>query len=111
MTHSSLPLFLPFSLPSHFLAVQVGFDQANYTVVEGEGVVFVRLVMVGRTARPIQVQLSTVDGSAMSKNVNSLIPSPHVTYCKWWSENETKATLSCMKIASFPGSSALEHKH
>ena len=60
-------------------------------MVEGEGVVFVRLVMVGRTARPIQVQLSTVDGSAMSKNVNSLIPSPHVTYCKWGPENETKA--------------------
>ena len=64
----SLPLFLPFSLPSHFLAVQVGFDQANYTVVEREGVVFVRLVMVGRTTRPIQVQLSTVDGSAMGTN-------------------------------------------
>jgi len=37
-------------------------------VEEGEGVVSVRLVMVGRTARPIQVQLSTVDGSAMGKN-------------------------------------------
>ena len=65
---ASLSLFLPFSLPSHFLAVQVGFDQANYTVVEREGVVFVRLVMVGRTTRPIQVQLSTVDGSAMGTN-------------------------------------------
>ena len=34
-------------------------------MMEGEGVVFVRLVKVGMSTRPVQVQLSTVDGSAM----------------------------------------------
>ena len=39
----------------------------SYTVMERWGVVFVRLVKVGTSTRPVQVQLSTVDGSAMGE--------------------------------------------
>ena len=66
----SIPLSVYFSdclLVHLFPAVLIGFNQTSYTVMEGEGVVFVRLVKVGTSTRPVQVQLSTVDGSAMGE--------------------------------------------
>jgi len=50
---------LEISLPQTYLLYQLHSD--------GEGVVFVRLVKVGTSTRPVQVQLSTVDGSAMGE--------------------------------------------
>ena len=52
-------------------AVNVSFEQTQYTVTEGDGVVSIAVVKNGSAAIPVTVTLNTTDDTATGKYIPS----------------------------------------